>query len=107
MCAGVALLFAGAVALGLISQSGDLFDDQPVVTQAEFLQIKHGMSYREVVEIIGVEGTESVNLHFEGVEGLIEDIETVDYMWQNPSGSNMSAMFQNDRMMLKAQFGLH
>lgn len=106
MCAGVALLFAGAIALGVISQSDDLLDLQPVVTQAEYLQIKHGMSYQEVVEIIGVEGTETASHHLDG-EGLIGDLDTIDYTWQNPSGSNMSAMFQNDRMTLKAQFGLY
>ena len=28
------------------------------------------------------------------------------YMWQNSDGSNMNAMFQNDKLVNKAQFGL-
>jgi hypothetical protein len=28
------------------------------------------------------------------------------YAWQNADGSNMNAMFQNDRLISKAQFGL-
>ena len=28
------------------------------------------------------------------------------YSWQNGNGSNMNAMFQGDRLVNKAQFGL-
>jgi len=28
------------------------------------------------------------------------------YQWVNPGGSNMNAMFQNNKLIEKAQFGL-
>lgn len=33
-------------------------------------------------------------------------IETVMYQWVNRNGSNMNAMFQNNKLVQKAQFGL-
>jgi hypothetical protein len=33
-------------------------------------------------------------------------IKTVMYSWQNPDGSNMNAMFQDDKLVSKAQFML-
>lgn len=69
------------------------------VTYSEYLQISNGMSYREVVDIIGFEGEEMSR-------NQLMDIETVMYMWHNRGGSNMNVTFQNDGMVLKAQFGL-
>lgn len=71
------------------------------VSLAEFNRIKNGMSYKEVVAIIGFEG-EVMS------ESTIMDIKTVMYSWENGgfSFSNMNAMFQNDKLISKAQFGL-
>ncbi len=33
-------------------------------------------------------------------------IKTVMHQWMNSDGSNMNAMFQNDKLVQKAQFGL-
>ena len=77
-----------------------------VVTKAEYDQIRHGMSYSEVVSIIGARGEETGSDRMEGVPGLMESVYTVMYSWQNRDGSNMNAMFQNDKLMNKAQFGL-
>jgi len=41
-----------------------------------------------------------------GVPGVYGEIVTVMYQWQNRDGSNMNAMFQNDSLMCKAQYGL-
>jgi len=79
---------------------------QPVVTMHEYQRIQNGMSYRQVVSIIGQEGEEISRNFIEGAPGVMEDIETVMYQWQNTGGSNMNAMFQNDKLMQKAQFGL-
>ncbi len=79
---------------------------QNVVTKAEYDRIRHGMSYSEVVSIIGARGEETVSNRMEGVPGVMESIYTVMYSWQNRDGSNMNAMFQNDKLMNKAQFGL-
>jgi hypothetical protein len=71
----------------------------PVVTKAEFDRIKEGMSYDEVVKVIGAPGEQLSSNDLAG-------IKTVMYSWANSSGSNMNAMFQNDKLIQKAQFGL-
>ena len=69
------------------------------VTMEEFNKIKNGMTYEEVVKIIGFEGTEMSSSEIGG-------IKTIMYSWQNDDGSNMNAMFQNNKLNTKAQFGL-
>ncbi len=76
------------------------------VTFNEYQKIKNGMSYREVVTIIGEEGEEVSSNRMEGIPGVMSSISTVMYQWANWDGSNMNAMFQNDRLMQKAQAGL-
>lgn len=76
------------------------------ISQATYQRIQHGMSYREVVNIIGWEGEEMSNVRFEGIPGVMPGIDTRGYSWRNDDGSNMNAMFQNDGLITKAQFGL-
>lgn len=71
----------------------------PVVTKAEYDRIKDSMSYRQVREIIGEAGEELSRNTMVGVT-------TVMYSWSNADGSNMNAMFQDDKLVSKAQFGL-
>ena len=79
---------------------------RPVVTLAEYSELRSSMGYWEVRSIIGESGTEVSRNHMDGVLGVMEPIETVMYSWSNADGSNMNAMFQNDRLIQKAQFGL-
>lgn len=69
------------------------------VTMEKYNQIKSGMSYEKVVEIIGFEGEE---LSQSDVAGF----KTIMYQWVNDDGSNMNATFQNNKLQTKAQFGL-
>lgn len=78
----------------------------PPITMEKYLKIQEGMSYSQVVEIIGEQGVEMSRNRMEGVPGVMESIETAMYGWQNPDGSNMNAMFQNDKLIQRAQFGL-
>lgn len=71
----------------------------PIVTYAQYDRINHGMSYKQVCDIIGVRGTELSNVNIAGYE-------TVMYSWSNLDGSNVNAMFQNHGLISKAQFGL-
>jgi hypothetical protein len=71
----------------------------PVVTKAEYDQIQEGMTYTQVREVIGAAGEELSRSDIAGYA-------TVMYSWKNSNGSNMNAMFQNDRLVNKAQFGL-
>lgn len=79
---------------------------QNVVSKVNFDRIDHGMSYVKVVKIIGSEGEELVSNLSEGVPGVTESVKTVMYSWKNRNGSNMNVMFQNDKLIQKAQFGL-
>jgi len=70
-----------------------------VVTAAEFDMIREGMTYQQVVGIIGAPGEQMSSSDIAGYR-------TVMYSWTNSSGSNMNAMFQNGKLIQKAQFGL-
>lgn len=69
------------------------------VTKAEFDQVQTGMSYSQVQAIIGDPGEKLSETNMAG-------FSTVMYMWKNPTGSNMNAMFQNDKLISKAQISL-
>jgi hypothetical protein len=71
----------------------------PVVTMAKFQQLETGMSYEKAVAIVGAEGTEMSRSDLVGQT-------TVMYVWKNPNGSDMNAMFQNGGLVTKAQTGL-
>ncbi len=71
----------------------------PIVTKAEFDQITEGMTYEQVVGIIGASGEVLSSSDIVG-------IKTVMYSWANSNGSNMNAMFQDSRLIQRAQFGL-
>ncbi|MDA2738393.1 DUF3862 domain-containing protein [Bacillus cereus group sp. Bc015] len=71
------------------------------INKAEFEQIQNGMSYEEVVAIIGNEG----ELQSESEVG---NYKTQLYTWKGESGigSNANVTFQNGKVQAKAQFGL-
>jgi len=77
-----------------------------VLTMAKYDAIKTGMSYIDVVAIIGFGGEELSRNKINGVPGVMESVETIMYQWVNSGGSNMNAIFQNNRLFQKAQFGL-
>ncbi|MCL4837057.1 MAG: zinc-ribbon domain-containing protein [Thermoanaerobaculia bacterium] len=76
-----------------------VLQDPPVVTRAEYDQLREGMTYEEAVRIVGARGDEQSRSDLAG-------LTTVMYSWMNDNGSNMNAMFQNNRLVTKAQFGL-
>ncbi len=69
------------------------------VTLENFNKIQTGMSYRQVVAILGEEGTVMS-------ENEIAGYRTVLYQWKGGVLANMNATFQNDKLVSKAQFGL-
>jgi hypothetical protein len=70
------------------------------VTLAQYHQLTDGMSYGQAVNVLGSSGTE---ISRSNVAGFL----TVMYQWEGThSGGNMNALFQNDRLVSKAQAGL-
>ena len=71
------------------------------VTLAGFETLRTGMSLADVERVLRASGTELSRSE-------IGDITTVMYTWQGEGilGANMNAMFQNNRLISKAQFGL-
>ena len=77
--------------------------NDPGISMAEFEQLKSGMTYEEVTEIIGGPGEV---MSESGNPG--EDLHTIMYMYkgENGLGSNANIMFQGNKLNNKAQFGL-
>lgn len=73
----------------------------PGITAAEFAALRTGMTHAEAAAIIGSAG-ELIS------ESEIAGYHTVMYQWPGESGlgANANAMFQNDALVNKAQFGL-
>lgn len=75
--------------------------DESGVTLANFEKIENGMSYEEVVDILGGEG----ELLSQAGEG---EFKTEMYKWDGEGGfgANMNVTFQNGQVQSKAQMGL-
>jgi hypothetical protein len=71
----------------------------PNITLDQFRSLPDGATYNHVLALLGRPGTEISR-------NVIADYVTVMYQWQNDDHSNMSVMFQNDRLVNKSQFGL-
>lgn len=76
-----------------------LLRDQQVVSLQEYKKMKTGMSYSDVYDILDGPGQERSSSNIGG-------IVTISYQWSNEDGSNVLAIFQNDRLVQKAQAGL-
>ena len=73
------------------------------MSMAEFEQIKSGMTYAEVVAIVGGPGK---LLSESGNPG--DQFHTAMYMWEGEGGfgANANVTLQGEHVMAKAQFGL-
>ena len=71
------------------------------VTMANYNRLQTGMTYEQVVEILGEEGKEMSSNDMAGYKNVM-------YMWKAGgfSAGNMNAMFQNGALVQKAQFEL-
>lgn len=77
--------------------------NSPTMSMAEFNAIQSGMTYEQVVQIVGGPGTK---MSESGSPG--QQYYTVMYMWEGDGGlgANANCMFQGGALMNKAQFGL-
>jgi hypothetical protein len=71
------------------------------VNMDNYNKIQTGMSYEEVVSVLGKQGEEMSSNDIAGYKNVM-------YKWDGDSGfgANMNAMFQNGKLIQKAQFGL-
>lgn len=65
----------------------------------KYNRIKNGMSYKEVVDIIGSEGSETFS-------STIGKYKTVSYKWEGPNFQFIYATFSNDKLNSKTQANL-
>jgi hypothetical protein len=70
------------------------------VTKDQYALLKSKMSYADAVKVIGCDGEEVSSSEIAG-------FKTEIYQWTGASlGANLTAIFQNGRLLSKAQFGL-
>lgn len=80
----------------------DLRTDEPVVSFLKFDQLQKGMTYEEIVDIIGEEGTVvSDSSTDEEKDG--ETKTTVVFEWKNGDFSGMRVSFKDGRLTEKSQ----
>lgn len=84
-----------------VKQNPVVEKNSPKISKAEFESIETGMTYEEVVAIIGGEGELSSQVDVAGYN-------TKMYVWEGEGsiGANANATFQNNSLTSKAQFGL-
>jgi hypothetical protein len=75
------------------------------ITVAEYNQVQNGMTYEQVVQIVGFEGT------LDGEERVTDDsgraARLTAYTWKNGSfGGYMNTVFQDGRLVMKDQYAL-
>jgi hypothetical protein len=78
-------------------------DKKGVVTKEKFDQIKDGMTYEEVVSIIGAEGT---LVSETGEKGTQTHTAIYEFEADGSFGANANFMFQGGKLVNKAQFGI-
>lgn len=89
-----------ATIIGLLALTPYSFASDCTVTKAKYDAVKNGMTYSQVASILGCDGEELSSSEMAG-------FKTIMYMWDgNSLGGNMNAMFQNGKLVQKAQFGL-
>ena len=78
--------------------------NKPTISKDEFNSISTGMTYDEVVEIIGSEGEVLSEVDLD----LGEEFKTIMYFWEGEGfpGANANITFQGGKVTAKAQAGL-
>lgn len=74
--------------------------EQSGITADQFGQITMGMTYDQVKQVMGSDGTVQS-------ESEVSGVKTTIYIWSNPDGmSNVTVTVQNDSVDAKAQIGI-
>lgn len=71
------------------------------ITYDEYNQIKNGMDYSQVSQIVGSYGTEMSRVNVSGYESVVIAWDGIGSI-----GANANVTFQGGNVVAKAQFGL-
>ena len=105
---GIVLIVAAAMAGPSLGSSAEAWSGPtlpavastpPAVTLAEYRRLTYGMPYEHAMAVIGEPGQEVSRMR-------VGEVTAVVYAWRNANGSNMKAVFENERLASGAQFGL-
>jgi hypothetical protein len=80
--------------------------NKPTMTKAEFDKLESGMTYEKVTAIVGGPGTVVVESGKKGGKDLEIHIVMYQYDGEGDFGANANLMFQDEKLMTKAQMGL-
>ena len=98
---GIIIIIIGIIAI--VSGMGDTDsskEDKCYITLAEFNEIKNGMTYEQVKDIVGCDGTVNSDTEVMGSKMTI-------YSWYGKDGiSNANVSIQNGKLINKTQIGL-
>lgn len=105
MCFGALALSACGGGSGSASSSVSQVKQDKEITMSEYEAIQDGMTYAQVVEVVGCEGTEQSSSN---IDAGSNSIKTIMYTWEGNGGpgSNANVTIQNDKVVSKAQIGL-
>lgn len=98
-CGGIA--FALNMDSGIQKNISGVSNDSEYITMDEFNQIKTGMSYDEVKNIVGSSGEVSSEVESNGIK-----IVMITWYGNGTAGSNANVTFTNNEVTAKAQVGL-
>lgn len=101
---GIILLFVGiSIFVGAIGGNNSSVENATQgITSEKFNAIESGMTYNEVVNIVGSDGELSSQVDIGG-----DEYKTEIYVWYGAvPGSNANVTFQGGKVVAKAQLGL-
>lgn len=98
---GLAIIIVGIIAIfSSVGGSSDEDGSKCYITLEEFNRIENGMTYEEVKEIVGCDGTVNSDTEVMGTKMTI-------YSWYGKDGiSNANVNIQNNKLINKTQIGL-
>lgn len=99
LCGGIAM--AINLSTGIQRSVSGVSNESEYITKDEYNQIKTGMSYDEVKQIVGSEGSLSSTVSMNGIT-----VEIYTWYGNGPAGSNANVTFTNNAVTGKAQVGL-
>ncbi len=86
----------------------------PTITKAKYDRVETDMTLSQVQDIMGNPGEASAEVSFNvpsvslssGVSNQAIAVKPSVYQWKNSDGSSMTAVFVNDKLVLKTQVNL-